>query len=411
MDEKPAIRDVFWEVQMESLESLESYGDHLAKFQRGINWYIGDVARYAKARYPDTWNQIFPEWMSPGLVERCIAVAKAYPQESDRNPSATWTIHMQHASDPDRLARVAEHVEKGRTSDEAKKATPKSKRAKKRWLLAIDVNYWLHRHFFSGQGVEAASGVADWLWNMIYGDRKGLKSLGLTDAVCCFDSKTNHRKKLTEGWEQKYKDRPKKDVELSQQLRQAPGLMEKKGFLCASIEGMESDDLMASYAEQFDGRVSLLTQDKDLRQCLSQKTNILLDVDWHKEPISGTMMPSYKWLSAKGHTAEHSLKDEQGNPIAGTGITPAQWTDYQAIMGDTADDIKGVVGIGQKGAADLLREFGTLDKVIAAAKDDDERIKAKQRKALVEFEPNADITRQLVTLRTDLDVPTTTRLS
>ena len=59
----------------------------------------------------------------------------------------------------------------------------------------------------------------------------------------------------------------------------------------------------------------------------------------------------------------------------------------------------------------MLREFGTLDKVIAAAKDDDERIKAKQRKALVEFEPNADITRQLVTLRTDLDVPTTTRLS
>jgi DNA polymerase-1 len=79
-------------------------------------------------------------------------------------------------------------------------------------------------------------------------------------------------------------------------------------------------------------------------------------------------------------------------------------------MGDNCDGIKGVSGIGEKGASDLIKQFGSVDGAIAAAKADDERIKPKKREALIEFEGKKDVTLQLVTLRTDLQLPASTRL-
>ena len=370
---------------------LEFLGHRLAEWQRGVNWWIGDLARAAKERYPETWHQAFPEWISPGLVNRCLAVAEAYPREADRNPLATWSQHMQVASKPDRLALVAAMVDAGQTTDESR-AAAKDERTGSRWLLAVDVNYYLHRFWHSGAGVEAASGVAKWIERTV----ERLREKGLTDCVCCFDAPNNHRKKLTEGWDAKYKDRPPKDAELSQQLQLVRQLLD--GFACVSVETMEADDLMASYAKQFDGRITLLSQDKDLRQCLSDHCNMLLDVTWTEDETSGEMLPEYKWLSAKQHTEL-------------TGITPAEWPDYQCLMGDNCDGIKGAVGIGEKGAADLIKLFGNAVAAIVASKEFDQRIKPRQREALVEFEGKLEVTRKLVTLRTDLEVPRNTRLT
>jgi DNA polymerase-1 len=224
-----------------------------------------------------------------------------------------------------------------------------------------------------------------------------LREKGLTDVACCLDSKVNHRKELTGEWEDKYKDRPPKDPELGQQLNLVRELLKEKGFACLLLDGMEADDCMASFAKQFPGRVTLLTQDKDCRQCLSEKCNMLLDVEWSEDPTSGEALPEYKWLSAKQHTDA-------------TGIPPEQWVEFQVLMGDATDGIKGANGIGEKGAADLVKEFGTVEAVIQAAKDGDERIKPKKRDALIEFEAKHEITRQLVTLRTDLQLPSTTQI-
>jgi len=386
------LRKRFLDCKGLAIEEAEQFGTELAQIQRDIMWWIADLARYSEARWPDTHQQVWPEWVSPGMLQRAVGVGKAYPKQGDRQHEATYTQYMQVARMQDRQALLQDIVDKGLTTDESRKeATEQNNRP--RWLLAVDVHYHLHRHWFSGAGVEAAQRVSEWIGRVV----TRLKAKGLTDVTCCFDSPTNFRKELTKDREDKYKDRPPKDPELGSQLTLGRELLEGSNFCCVSQEGFEADDIMASYAAQFAGRVTLLSQDKDVRQCLSDKCNILLDVDWTEDETSGDMLPDYKWLSAK-----QSTKD--------TGIRPDQWADYQCIMGDAVDGVKGAAGIGKKGAADLIQQFGTLDGVIAAAKAEDDSIKPKKREALLELEKQLDVVRQLVTLRTDLTLPQNTRV-
>jgi 5'-3' exonuclease len=382
----------FLDCSMMTIEEAESYGTGLAEQQRDVMFQLGDLARYAEARWPDNHYQVWPEWVSHGLIARAAGVARAYPNQADRLHDVTFTQYMQNAGRQDRHERLAAIVDKGLTSDESRKADWDERQ---RWLLAIDVHFYLHRFWYSGAELESAMSVASWVGRLV----ERLKEKQLTDVVCCFDSKRNHRKELVAnaGWEDQYKDRPPKPEGLGHQLTLVRELLEKAGYCCVSQDGFEADDLLASFAKQFDGRVSISSADKDLRQCLSDECNMLLDVTWSEDETSGDMVPEYKWLSGKSHTEA-------------TGIRPDQWAEYQAIMGDPVDGIKGAVGIGEKGAADLIKEFGTVEGAIQAAKDDHESIRPKKREALIEFEPKADITRQLVELKTDLQIPTTTRI-
>jgi len=389
------VRDLFFEITPNStIEDLTQYGEHFVYLQKGVLWWLGDCARYAKARFGDDYVQCFPVGVSPGLLARCEAVANAYPNEEDRNPLATWTQAMQVASKPDRKELLKEIVSKGQTSDESRKALSESSRP--RWLLVIDANFWLTKHYFSGADIETAVRVSEWIQRMV----ERLRAKGLTDCAICFDGPNNFRKDLTEGaeWEgQRYKDRPPKPFVLTQQLHLGRELLEKAGFRCVSADGFEADDLIASYAEQFQGRTSILGIDKDLKQLLSDHVNMLTDVTWDADPSTGDMMPDYQWFTAK-------------DLVEQTRLTPAQHRDFQIIAGDTVDGIKGAPGIGEKGAADLLLEFGTLEAVIEAARKDDERIKPKKREALIQLAERLDIVRQLVTLRTDLNIPMDTKL-
>ncbi len=388
------IRKRFLDCHGLDMQQCQSFGEGLCEQQRDVMFQLGDLVRYAEAKWPDTWQQVFPEWVSPGLLSRAAGVCRAYPQEAARQIEATYSQYMQNASRPDRHARLSEILEKGLTTDESRAADKQEREEKpQRWLLAVDVSYFLHRFWFSGAGVEAAVGVATWIQRTV----ERMKEKGLTDVACCFDSKVNNRKELTRDWEDKYKDRPAKDPELAQQLNLVHELLRGRGLPCVLVDGYEADDVMASFAKQFAGRVTLLTQDKDCRQCLSSKCNMLLDVEWAEDESTGEAMPEYKWLSAKQHTEK-------------TGIEPDKWVEYQTIMGDATDGIKGAVGIGEKGAADLVKEFGTVEGAIAAARADDERIKPAKRQALIEFEAKLEVTRKLVTLVDSLTIPESTRI-
>jgi len=338
------LRRHYFEADGLTTEQLSEYAQHLIDYQRSINFWIGDAAIQARKMLGENWTQVFPVDVSPGLVARCEAVARAYPKEEDRDIPATWTQYMQQAKRPDRQDVLERLVDEGKTSDESRPIAPTPRRH--RWLLAIDVHYHLHRHWY---------------------------------------------------WEHKYKDRPPKDPELVQQLTLVRELLDGAGFLCVSVDGFEADDVIATYAAKFDGKVTILSQDKDLKQCLSDSCNMLLDVEWTEDFTSGEMIPEYKWLSAGQHTED-------------TGIDPNQWPDYQAIMGDNVDGIRGAEGIGAKGAADLIKEFQTLGNVLVAARAEHKSITPKKREALLEFAKTADVVRKLVTLRTDVPVSGSTLL-
>jgi DNA polymerase-1 len=81
------------------------------------------------------------------------------------------------------------------------------------------------------------------------------------------------------------------------------------------------------------------------------------------------------------------------------GVTPAQVVDVLALMGDTTDNIKGVPGIGEKGARDLIAAYGSLDALLAHAAEVPQK---KYREALLANEDAARSSRELLRIRTDV---------
>lgn len=77
------------------------------------------------------------------------------------------------------------------------------------------------------------------------------------------------------------------------------------------------------------------------------------------------------------------------------GLHPSQWVDYKAIRGDTSDNIPGVPGIGEKGALELIKTFGSLDEVYEAAAAEDKRIKPGTLKKLLEGKDKAYLSYKL----------------
>lgn len=385
-----------------TLEELQKHARFWVDAQRQCMWAIGDIARKAESMSTDALHQVFPEDASPGLIARCKAVSLAYPRHEDRNPMCTWTQHMGVANKPNRKELLEGFVTQGLTSDESRKAAKDSVEARtekgqtERRLLAFDIHYFAHRHYYSGAGVETAMRVSEWVKRTV--DR--LRDKGITDVLCAFEGHGSFRRELTHGeeWaEHRYKDRPPKPDDLKHQLQLVRELLDGFGFCCVSVDGYEADDVLASAAKQFQGKTIIVSSDKDLRQCLSEKCNILLDVQWVSDETTGEMVPDYQWLTAKTHTET-------------TGILPEQWAGLQILMGDSVDGIQGAAGIGETGAKSLIQTFGTPEAAIQAAKDGDERIKEKKRESLIEFEGRLEVTRKLVVLVDSLPIPNNTRV-
>jgi len=145
------------------------------------------------------------------------------------------------------------------------------------------------------------------------------------------------------------------------------------------LEGWEADDLIATYARavvELGGRCTIVSSDKDLMQLIRPGVELLDPIK--QKPIGP------KEVEAK------------------FGVTPDKVIDVQALMGDSTDNVPGVPGIGPKGAATLVLEYGDVDAILAAA----EGMKpSKRRDALINHAEDARISRQLVTLAQDVPMP------
>jgi DNA polymerase-1 len=85
------------------------------------------------------------------------------------------------------------------------------------------------------------------------------------------------------------------------------------------------------------------------------------------------------------------------------GVTPIQTIDWKAMSGDSSDNIKGIKGIGDKGATDLIKKYGSMEGAIKASKDDAEDFSPSLRKKLIEGEEDGIFSKKLVTI--DRHVP------
>ena len=165
--------------------------------------------------------------------------------------------------------------------------------------------------------------------------------------------------------------------ELSMQLPIAIEWIEKMGFHSIAMSGFEADDVIASLtieAKKKGYKVRVVSHDKDLYQLIDDDNVILVDAIKRKEINEDECFDKY-------------------------GIHPYQFTDYQAILGDSADNVPGVKGIGKVGAQKLLSQYDTLKNVYAHI---DEIKPPGMQKKLREFEEDAWMSHELVTLRTDI---------
>ncbi len=144
------------------------------------------------------------------------------------------------------------------------------------------------------------------------------------------------------------------------------------------MEGYEADDLIATYAKQAaaDGyEVVIVSSDKDLMQLVGPGVTMF-------DPMR------------ERRIAEPEVQEKFG-------VAPNKVIDVQALAGDSTDNVPGVPGIGVKTAALLIDEYGDLDELLARA----EEIKQpKRRENLIEFADQARLSRELVTLKSDVPV-------
>jgi len=167
--------------------------------------------------------------------------------------------------------------------------------------------------------------------------------------------------------------------ELTMQLPVAIAWIDKMGYKTLGRVGFEADDIIATvvrHAKEKGHDVRVVSHDKDLYQLIDDGKVVVVDAVKRKTMDEDACYEKY-------------------------GVTPAQFIDYQSILGDSADNVPGVKGIGKVGAEKLLKEFGDLDSIYANLG----LIKGANQKKLIESKENAYMSKELVTLRDDvLDV-------
>ena len=139
------------------------------------------------------------------------------------------------------------------------------------------------------------------------------------------------------------------DDELLEQLDLLPQLVESFGFAYAKAPGYEADDFLAAAVaseEKRRGTVLVATSDRDLFQLASDRTTIL-------QPVRG--------VSELTRVGPAEVRERYG-------VEPSQVVDFIALRGDPSDRLPGAPGVGPKKAADLLRQYGTLEDALAAGR-------------------------------------------
>ena len=244
-------------------------------------------------------------------------------------------------------------------------------------LLLIDGNSILNRAYYAIPPLNSADGKNV---NAVYGFTnillRAISDTGATHAVVAFDMRgVNFRRVIYPQYKANRKGMPD---DLAEQMPVLHGLLSAMDIVVCEKAGVEADDIIGTLAKAAPMDCVVLSGDRDLLQLAGEKTTVLLT----KKGISDVEYNDGKSV------------------VENYGLTPNQIIEYKALCGDSSDNIPGVSGIGDKGAKNLLAEYGDVDGIY----ENIDSIKGATRKKLVEGKDSAYLSRLLATIVTDSDV-------
>ena len=249
-------------------------------------------------------------------------------------------------------------------------------------LLLIDGNSMLFRAYYAtvyGRMMKTSNGVPT---NAVYGFitmiQKAFDMIHPDLVLVAWDSgKPTFRH---ETFKEYKGTRKQLDQELIVQFPIAREYLDAYGLARYECDGIEADDIIGSMAKQHpELMIHILSSDRDLLQLIDPTTDV--------------------YLMKKG-LSEIDVMDE-AKLMETMEIIPSQIIDLKALMGDTADNIPGVKGVGEKTAIKLLKEYQTVDNVYAHI----DEIKGKLKEKLETDQENAKLSKYLATIKVDEVIP------
>jgi len=245
-------------------------------------------------------------------------------------------------------------------------------------IVLVDGANSLYRAFFAIPPLRAADGrptnAAYGFVNML---RKVLREEAPDRVAVVFDARgKTFRHELFPEYKATRDAQPE---DLAAQIPVVRELLEALGIPLVEIAGYEADDVIATLVDAAppEARVAVVSSDKDLMQLVSERVSL---VDGMRDRRFGPKEVEERF-----------------------GVPPAKVLDLRALVGDPSDNIPGVKGIGEKGAAKLIAEWGDLENLLAHAAE----VKAKRaRSALLEHAEAARLSKELAALHRDVaDAP------
>ena len=250
-------------------------------------------------------------------------------------------------------------------------------------LVLIDGHSILNRAFYGVPDLSNAEGLHT---NAIYGFLnimfKILEEEKPEYLAVAFDVHApTFRHKMYEAYKGTRKPMPE---ELREQVPVMKEVLKAMHITIMEQAGLEADDILgtlAKKAEQDGMEVSLVSGDRDLLQIATDHIKIRIP----------------KTKQGRTEIEDYYAKDVQ----AAYQVTPLQFIELKALMGDTTDNIPGVPKVGEKTAQALMVEYGSLDNIYAHV---EEISKKSIRESLIEHKDLADLSKTLATIKTDCDL-------
>lgn len=246
-------------------------------------------------------------------------------------------------------------------------------------LVLVDGSALLHRAYHAyppltsktGEIVGAVYGVASILFSALEAEKP-------THVMVAWDlPKPTFRHQMYVGYKAQ---RPKADEEMVLQIPLVKEIIEAMGIVQVEQEGFEADDIIGTLSKDQEGEVVILTGDQDTMQLVSDHVRVLT-------PAKGANPPVLYG------------PDEVWNKY---GVHPAQIVDYKALVGDPSDNIPGVAGIGPKGAANLIKTFGSLERIYRDIKEVQTQFGELTAKKLADGRESALMSQDLSRIVTDM---------